>query len=398
MKILLGHTFYRSSAPSGEDAVYLNERKLLEEHFDVVRFEKYNDDLDDSSLSKQVGLALSGAWSKTTYQELSVLIQQTRPDLAHFHNTFPQITPSAWAACQKQGVPVVQTLHNFRYICPAALLQRDGKPCEDCIEGSIANALKHRCYRDSIPATSAQIWTIVRNRWNGSFRNNVDRYIALTEFAASRLTAGGLPHDKIAIKPNFLPDTPAVGGGDGNYIIYTGRLSEEKGVETLLKAWRQIDTPIKLKLAGDGPLRERLEQYCRTHQLKVEFLGFCTREHVLQLVGDALLQVVPSEWYEGFPMVILEAYSCGTPVLASRIGSLNEIVQEGITGYKFSVGDVDSLESTLLSILADLDSLKSMRTSVRQVFLEQYTAERNLTRTQKIYGQVIDKPLRAGYR
>lgn len=390
MKILLAHTFYRSSAPSGEDAVYLNERKLLEEHFDVVRFEKYNDDIDDSTLSKQVGLALSGAWSKTTYQELSILIEQTRPDLAHFHNTFPQMTPSAWASCQEQGVPVVQTLHNFRYICPAALLQRDGKPCEDCIEGSIANALKHRCYRNSIPATSAQIWTIVRNRWNGSFRNNVDRYIALTEFAASRLAAGGLPRDKIAIKPNFLLDTPAAGSGDGSYILYTGRLSEEKGIHTLLKAWQKIDSPITLKLAGDGPLRQQLEQYCHTHQLNVEFLGFCSRERVLQLVGDALLQVVPSEWYEGFPMVILEAYSCGTPVLASRIGSLNEIVQEGKTGFKFSVGDVDSLASSFRSILSNLGTVKSMRTTVRQVFLEQYTAECNLKRTQRIYEQVVN--------
>ncbi|RUM94487.1 MAG: glycosyltransferase family 1 protein [Thiothrix sp.] len=390
MKILLAHTFYRSSAPSGEDAVYLNERKLLEEHFDVVRFEKYNDDLDDSTLGKQIGLALSGAWSKTTYQELSRLIKQTRPDLAHFHNTFPQLTPSAWAACQDQGVPVVQTLHNFRFICPGALLQRDGKPCEDCIDGSIINALKHRCYRDSIPTTGAQVWTIVRNRWNGSFRNNVNRYIALTEFAASRLAAGGLPREKITIKPNFLLDTPAMGKGEGGYIIYTGRLSEEKGIKTLLKAWQQIDSPITLKLAGDGPLRQELEQYCLSHRLNVEFLGFCARQNILELVGDALLQVVPSEWYEGFPMVILEAYSCGTPVLASRIGSLNEIVQEGETGYKFSPGDVESLTSTLRSILSDLDSLKLMRPTVRQVFLDQYTAECNLARTRKIYEQVIE--------
>jgi glycosyltransferase involved in cell wall biosynthesis len=391
MRILLAHNFYRSSAPSGEDAVYLNERQLLEKHFDVIRFEKYNDDIDDSTLGKQVGLALSGAWSKTSYKELSNLIEQTRPNLAHFHNTFPQITPSAWAACQDHNVPVVQTLHNFRYICPGALLLRDGKPCEDCIDGSILNALKHRCYRNSIPATSAQVWNIVRNRWNGNFQNSVDCYIALTEFAASRLASGGLPKNKITVKPNFLLDPPTMGSGDGGYIIYTGRLSEEKGLQTLLKAWRKIDTPIILKLAGDGPLRQQLEKYCRTHKLNVEFLGFCARERVLQLVGDALLQVVPSEWYEGFPMVILEAYSCGTPVLVSRIGSLNEIVQEGESGYKFSVGDVDSLASSFRLILSDLDTVKSMRASVRQVFVEQYTAERNLTRTQRIYEEVVNK-------
>ena len=391
MRILLAHNFYRSSAPSGEDGVYRNERQLLEQHYDIVRLEKHNDDLGGLNITGQLKLALSGAWSRASYREFSDLIKRTRPALAHFHNTFPQITPSAWAACKDHGVAVVQTLHNFRYVCPGALLQRNGKPCEDCIDGPILNALRHRCYRNSVPATSAQIWTIVRNRWNGSFQNNVDCYITLTKFAASRLAAGGLPREKMVIKPNFLIDTPVVGSGEGGYVLYAGRLSEEKGIQTLLKAWRQVDTPIKLKVAGDGALRQQLEQYCRSHQLDVEFLGFCARAQVMQLVGDALLQVVPSECYEGFPLVILEAYGSGTPVLASRIGSLNEIVEEGVTGYKFSAGDAQSLATSFRSILSDLSKLKAMRGTVRKVFLEQYAADVCIARTRSLYRQVIEK-------
>ncbi len=385
MKILLAHNFYRSSAPSGEDAVYRNERSLLEAHFEVVRFEKFNDDLDDSTAAKKIGLALSGAWSKATYDELGRLIRKTRPDVAHFHNTFPQITPSAWAACQENGVPVVQTLHNYRYICPGALLQREGEPCEDCLRGSLVNALRHRCYRDSLTATAAQGWMIARNRWNGSFRARVDRYIALTGFAAERLSMGGLPRERIVIKPNFLPDAPEAGTGEGGYAIYTGRLSQEKGVRTLLKAWSKISADIPLKLAGDGPLRNELEAYVKEKRIKAEFLGYCDRERIIELVGNAALQIVPSEWYEGFPMVILEAYACGTPVLASRIGSLDEVVEEGVTGHKFTPGNVDSLAETVDKLLANPEGLRALRPRVRQRFLSEYTAEANLRRITDLY-------------
>ncbi len=385
MKILLAHNFYRSSAPSGEDAVYRNERDLLESHFDVVRFERFNDDLDDSTAWKKIALALSGAWSRSTYADLSALIQRERPDVAHFHNTFPQITPSAWAACRDNGVPVVQTLHNYRYVCPGALLQREGEPCEDCLGGNLGHALRHRCYRDSLAATAAQSWMITRNRWNGSFRNNVDRYIALTGFAADRLSKGGLPRERIVVKPNFLPEIPPVGDGAGGYVIYTGRLSAEKGVRTLLRAWRRLEPSTPLKLAGDGPLRAELEQYARRHDIDAEFLGYCDKNRVLELVGDAMLQVVPSEWYEGFPMVILEAYGCGTPVLASRIGSLDEVVEEGVTGFKFSPGDVDSLTETLNNLLSRRENLARLRQATREHFLAEFTAETNLARIAAIY-------------
>jgi glycosyltransferase involved in cell wall biosynthesis len=385
MRILLAHDYYRSSAPSGEDAVFRNERELLERnHNEVIAFERFNDDIDDSRLGNRVQLALDGAWSKPTYEQLSELVRRTHPDLAHFHNTFPLISPSAYAACRDNGVPVVQTLHNYRLVCAGALLARNGRPCEDCVGTSLLPALRHRCYRGSLTATSAVVWMLASNRWRGVYQGLVNRYIALSEFAASKLIAGGLPSPRMEVKPNFLPNAPPMGQGDGDYAIYVGRLSEEKGVRTLLDAWKQINN-FPLKILGDGPLRSELERQARQNALEVEFLGFRPREEVLDIVAAAEIQIVPSEWYETFGMVVLEAYACGTPVLASRIGSLDEIVVEGESGAKFEPGNPDDLVKKLNTLRADRGRLSAMRRGARALFEEKYTADRNYSKLLEIY-------------
>ena len=385
MRVLLAHNFYRSSAPSGEDGVYCNERALLEHQFEVIPYERFNDDIDESTLKRKFRLALDGAWSRRTYQELSALIKKNRPDVAHFHNTFPQISPSAYAACQDNGVPVVQTLHNFRFICPGGLLLREGRPCEDCVGTNLVPALRHRCYRGSLPATGAVVWMLVRNRWHGTYDSLVDRYIALTEFAASRLIAGGVPKDRISIKPNFVPGVFAPGAGNGGYAVYVGRLSEEKGLRTLILAWKQLPQ-IPLKILGDGPLRQELIDLTIQNKLPVEFLGFCDRSTIIDTIGRAVLQVVPSECYEGFPMVVLEAYACGTPIVCSRIGSLDEIVEEGVTGIKFDTGDPLDLAAKVQMLW---ERQKPMRETVRKVFDSNYSAEKNFEALLTIYETTI---------
>lgn len=389
MRVLLAHDYYRSSAPSGEDAVFRNERNMLEQRgHEVTVFERFNDDIDDTSLNKRIRLAQSGAWSRDSYTELSALIRRTRPEIAHFHNTFPLISPSGYAACRDSGVPVVQTLHNYRLICPGALLQRDGHPCEDCVGTTLLPALVHRCYRGSLPATAALVWMLARNRWTGTYRTLVNRYIALTGFAADRLIAGGLPRERLAVKPNFLPDPPAPGSGAGGYAVYTGRLSAEKGVRTLLEAWKALGH-IKLKILGDGPLRQELESTARNTGLNVEFLGFLPRDRILEEIGQAVLQVVPSEWYEGFPMVILEAYACGTPVVAARIGSLDEIVIDGITGKKFSPRDPDDLAKCVSEFHALALDNSELRGKVRARFDKMYGVEQNHDMLIDIYRQAM---------
>ena len=369
--------------------VFRNERALLEHKgTDVVLFERFNDDIDDATLNKRLQVALDGAWSKETYEQLSKLIRQTRPDLAHFHNTFPLISPSAYAACQDNGVPVVQTLHNYRFICPGALLMRDGHPCEDCVGTSLLPALRYRCYRGSLLATGAVVWMLARNRVQSTYRTLVNRYIALTRFAAGRLVAGGLPESRMEVKANFLPNAPAMGVGGGNYAVYVGRLSEEKGVRTLVEAWRNVDG-FPLKVLGDGPLRHELEEQTRRGALPIEFLGFRPHEDILNVVGNADVQVVPSECYENFPMVVLEAYACGTPILASRIGSLDEIVVEEESGIKFEPGNPGDLATKLNGLLADRSRLHAMRRKARALFEQRYTAEQNYRESLAIYDRAL---------
>ncbi|MDR4476691.1 MAG: glycosyltransferase [Nitrospira sp.] len=389
MKVLLGHNFYRSSAPSGEDAVFRNEQELLRDHgVDVVPYEVFNDHLDTSSLTRRITLALETAWSRDTYQAVSQLIRRTRPDIAHFHNTFPQISPSAYAACRDNGVPVVQTLHNFRFICPGGLLLRDGRPCEDCVGTNLLPAMRHRCYRASLPATGALVWMLLRNRWQGTYQTMVDRYVALTEFAASRLIAGGLPKGRLSIKPNFVPGVSSAGSGDGGFAVFVGRLSAEKGLRTLIAAWEYLPG-IPLKIIGDGPLRQELMDVVLRKNLPIQFLGFCDRTTVLHTVGDAAIQLIPSECYEGFPMVVLEAYACGTPLVCSRIGSLDEIVREGETGMKFRAGDAADLAQTVKRLLNNPTILLSMRHKARAAFLTHYTSEHNFHLLMEIYHRTL---------
>lgn len=390
MKVLLAHNYYRSSAPSGEDAVFRNERTLLERNgIDIISFERFNDDIDDSTVAKRIRLALNYAWSAETYREISALIRRTRPDLAHFHNIFPLISPSAYAACRDAGVPVVQTLHNFRFVCPGAMLLRNGRPCEDCLSRGLLPALLHRCYRDSFAATLSQVWTIASNRRRGTYRNLVDHYIALTGFAAERLVAGGLPAKRMSVKPNFLPDPPSAGTGEDGYAVYVGRLAGEKGIRTLLSAWRAFPG-FPLKMAGDGPLRGELAEIIGREGLNVELLGMRNRAELIDMVGRAEMQIVPSECYEGFPLVILEALACGTPVVASRIGSLDEIVEDGITGVKFAPGEPAALADKVGGLLACRQRLGLMRRRSRALFENNYTAEINFTTIMEIYRRVLD--------
>lgn len=390
MHILLAHDYYRSSAPSGEDAVFRNEAELLRTHGSrVTLFERFNDEIDESSFNKRLSLALNGAWSHATYTDLSNLIRETRPDLAHFHNTFPLISPSAYAACQDNGVPVVQTLHNYRFVCPGALLMRDGRPCEDCLGTNLLPALRHRCYRGSLAATGAQVWTITSNRWRGTYRNRVNRYIALSKFAVARLVAGGLPADRIEVKPNFLSDAPLAGEGGGGYAIYIGRLTVEKGVRTLISAWKSVKN-LRLKVLGDGALRGELEDQVRSDGSAVEFLGFRSRSEILTLAAKAEFAVIPSECYEGFPMAVLEAYACGTPVVVARIGSLDEIVIDNRTGVKFEAGSVVDLAMKVNALYLDRNRLGLMRRNARAIFEENYTAENNFRQLMTIYQHAIE--------
>jgi len=389
MRVLLVHNRYRTSAPSGEDAAVRNEQRMLEGRaVDVLAFDRCNDDLDESSWASKAAMAANTIWSQRSRSALRRTIRQFRPDVAHVHNTFSMLSPSIYGACKSEGVPVVQTLHNFRFFCPGALFLRDGKPCEDCVDRSLLQSVRHRCYRGSLGASATLATMLAVHRAIGTYSRDIDRYIALTLFARDRVIRAGLAPHKVVVKPNFLPDPPAAGLGDGAYVAYVGRLLEGKGTETLVRAWRHLPG-VKLKIVGDGALRPQLEAISRQEGLNIEFTGRKSRAEVLREIAAAQALIVPSEWYEGFPMVIAESFACGTPVLASRIGSLEELVEDGVTGHKFPAASPQELAAAVSAALADPDRLRRMRTTTRAYFDAHLTEDENFRSLMTIYAGVI---------
>jgi glycosyltransferase involved in cell wall biosynthesis len=394
MRVLLVHNHYQSASPSGEDIAFTIEKQLLERAgHEVFTYTRHNDEIE-STLPSRLNAAVSLFWSRTTYRDLTRLIKDKRPEIAHFHNTFPLISASGYRACQDNLVPVVQTLHNYRLICPGALLMRNGKPCEDCVGHSMLPAVQHACYRSSTTGTALVTGMLAANRLRNIYHTDIDRFICLTEFARQRFIRGGLPETRLVVKPNALLDPPAKGSGNGNYALYVGRLSNEKGVETLIRAWQGISFP--LKVVGDGPLRSVLEQRCRELHLDVEFLGLQPRTEVMAIMQLATFLIIPSECYEGFPITALEAFATGAPLVVSAIGALDEIIEAPQNGLKFRAGDDNSLRETVRSVLHDPTALTSMRSSNRTLFEQRYSVERSTAALNTIYESILAERLDSG--
>jgi len=385
MKILLIHNFYRSGNPGGEDNVVRQERVLLEHAgHEVVPYERSNDEVDEHDAIAAARTALRMGWSRRSHREVAALVRRERPDVAHVHNTFPLVTSSVYAACREAGVPVVQTLHNYRWLCAAATFYRQDAVCELCGPARIAPALRHRCYRGSLIG-SAAVALAQRRAWrNGSYAQSIDAYITLSRFAAARFVAAGLDPARVHVKPNFVDDVDPPGAGDGGYAVYAGRLSTDKGLETLLDAWRGLrDVP--LRVVGDGPILAGLRARAAREGLPAQFLGLRPRDEVRAIIGGAAMLVLPSQWFEGFPLVLVEAYARGTPVVAARIGSLAELVVPGETGLHFSAGDAAGLAAQVRELWADDARRQRLRHGARARFDAEYTAPRNLELLLDIY-------------
>ncbi len=360
-------------------------------------FERCNDAIDESTLLAKAATSFNSIWSQRSRSELSKLLRHVRPDIVHVHNTFAMLSPSIYGACRAAGVPVVQTLHNFRFFCPAALFLREGKPCELCIDKSLLESVRHRCYRGSMAATATLASMLALHRAIGTYSRDIDRYITLTQFARGKAIKGGIPERKLVVKPNFIPDPPAPGRGGGGYVAYVGRLLEGKGVETLVASWRTVPS-VKLKIVGDGALRSVLEETARHEKLNIEFTGLQDRATVLETIANADFLIIPSECYEGFPMVIAESFACGTPVLASRIGSIEELIEEDVTGKKFTAGDQADLANGVRALLADPPRLVRMRANARAYFQAHLTEEQNFAQLTRIYSGVIADAARVAKR
>jgi len=380
VKVLQVHNAYRFRG--GEDVVVERERELMVSHGDDV--ETFQ--LENHSLTPGLAAAAATIWSGDSYRALQRAIQRFKPQIVHFHNTLPRISPSGYYAASGLGVPVVQTLHNFRMACPSGLLFRDGRVCEDCLGKRFATpALANRCYRDSLAATAAVAVMLTVHRTIGTYERAVDAYIALTAFSRDLFERHGLPAQRIHIKPNFATDAGGPGDGSGGFALFVGRLSPEKGVATLLTAWREHSPGLPLTVAGDGPMRPVVEEASRRSGGSIRFLGQITPSHAAELMRSAALVLFPSEWYETFGLTIVEAYAAGTPVVASRMGTMLSLVDDGRTGRHFTPNDAAALASTVRTMIASPGVLDRMRAAARTQWERHYSPEVNYSRLRQVY-------------
>ena len=385
-KILLIHNYYQQ--PGGEDQVFADEAAMLEANgHEVVRFTLHNDTIKEMSHLHAAGRTI---WSTRAYRELHQQIRSQRPGVVHFHNTFPLISPAAYFAARAAGTAVVQTLHNFRLLClnvrscfamarPVSLVSGGVFPGQASFTSATAAAVR--------PAPpSRPCWGCIAH-WVPGGRRSM-RISRFSEFSRRKLIEGGLPAEKIAVKPNFVHPDPGVGSGGGGYAVFLGRLSHEKGIETLLAAWSRLRRPIPLKLIGDGELADRVRAFAE-QRAEVQWLGRRPMRDVYEILGEAAFVVLPSECYENFPRVAVEAFAKGTPMVASDHGAMAEVVEHGRTGLLFKVGDPEDLARQVDGLLSDPTTLARMRREARQEYEGKYTGAPQL--------QSVDGYLPAGH-
>lgn len=390
MKILMCHNSYREAG--GEQGSVLALKNLLEAKGHCVRFyTEDNQEIDEYNTLQKALFFPRAVFSTRTYQRLRQIAADEKPDVAHIHNVFPLLSPAVYIALNQAGIPIVQTIHNYRLMCINGLLLRDGRICELCKGGHFFSGVRFKCYRNSYSLSGLYALAIGSHRHWGTFKR-IDRFIALSRFAAEKLAESGVTDAaRISILANFLPTPlPEYGPADlrNPYVVYMGRLSPEKGIFTLLEAMRALPT-LRLNVLGAGGLSEGIRRYVSDHGLKnIEINGFVSGEEKYRLIRGALCSVVPSHCYENFPLAVLESAAVGTPTVASRIGALPEIVSEGETGLLFAPNSSADLRTKLELLLTKTEIADRLGRQARQWVEAKYTADIHYQALMKIYNEV----------
>lgn len=354
---------------------------------EIIRYTDHNKRVENL---RPLSLARATVWNQESYRALRELLRKEKPQVAHFQNTFPLISPAAYYAAKAEGVAVVQSLRNYRLLCPDAFFFRAGRVCENCMKKMWPwPGIVYGCYRNSHTATAVVAAMIAGHRVMSTWTNMVDSYIALTEFARQKFIDGGLPPEKITVKPNFVYPSPPPRDGAAAHAIFVGRLSAEKGVHTMLKTWERLSGKIPLKIVGDGPLASLVAE-AAGRIAGIEWLGHKPANEVADLIGSAAFLIFPSEWYETFGRVIIEAFAHGTPVIAANLGAAAELIDSGRTGLHFRPGDAEDLAAKVEWAATNLPALTAMRKAARAEFEAKYTAEKNYDLLMKIYQTAIE--------
>jgi glycosyltransferase involved in cell wall biosynthesis len=379
MKILVIHNAYQHSG--GEDAVVEAETSLLRRYgHDVQLYHRHNDEINSMSKAEA---AVSAIWSKQAFRDIEKLCEQFEPDVIHAHNTFPLISPSfSWIATRRH-IPIIQTLHNFRLLCPQATLLRNGQVCEECVGKLPWRAITRKCYRDSVLQSTVVASMLTVHRSIGTYRDRITHYIALNTFCRDKFIQGGLPANRFRIKPNFVTSqrTPAWENRKGG--LYVGRLSPEKGPDILISALSETNLK-NVQVIGGGPLESLVRQ-----SLGDRYLGVKSHEEVIERLHTASYLVAPSTCYETFGLAIVEAFSCGTPAIASNHGGFAELVKDGVTGLLFNPGDAADLARKIAWAEANPDQMLRMGCAARAEYEAKYTPERNYHILYGIYEEAI---------
>jgi glycosyltransferase involved in cell wall biosynthesis len=379
--VLVVHNHYQHLG--GEDQVFTAESALLESRgHRVIRHTVHNDEIRKMSNGQ---LARATLWNGAAYAAIRSVIRREHPDYAHFHNTFPLLSPAVYHAARAEGVPVIQTLHNYRLLCPNAMLFRDGHPCNDCVQRRLAwPGVLHRCYRNSSAASAGVAAMLALHDAIHTWRDCIDLYLALTPFARDKFIEGGFPAERILVKPHFVDPDPGAGTGEGDYALFVGRISEEKGIRTLLDAWALLGDVIPLRFMGEGPLAAWAEETSRRMPM-VEMSGWKPLEDVLTAMKNARFLIFPSVWYETFGLVVIQAFAAGLPVIASGLGAMTSLIQDGLTGLHFRPGDPADLARQVRWALDHPVELSAMRKRARDEYEAKYSADRNYTALMEAY-------------
>lgn len=376
------HNYYQNRG--GEDEVFETEGMLLRQYgHQVVQHSVHNDAIKSGN---RMVTGLGAIWNQAAYKKLQSLIGKEKPDLVHFYNTFPLFSPSVYYAVKATGIPLVQSLHNFRLMCLNATFYRHGSICEDCLGKKLPlPGIRHACYHDSRLQSMSVAGMLVLHRLLNSWHKNVDLFLlGSTRFALDKFVQAGFPEDAIMLKPNFVFPDPGAGEGTGGYVLFVGRLDETKGIKDLLKAWRSKSLPIRLKIVGDGPLQPLVMKAAEELE-HVEWLGRKSLAEMYALMKDALFLVFPSCWYEAMPRTIIDSFAVGTPVCAADTGAMRDLIDDGRTGLLFNAGDPDDLAEKTNYLFERPELAGEMRGFARRSYLENFTAERNYDLIMQAY-------------
>ncbi len=366
------------------------ERELLERHGDeVLLYSRHNDEIKGFNVAEKASFFPQTVYSWKSSGEISDVVHGFQPDVAFVHNVYPLLSPSVYHKLHSLGVPAVQVLHNFRPYCPNGFYYTQGQICEACRGGNYLNAVRKRCYKDSYVLSGLYALTLGSNRLAGMV-SKIAGFICLTEFFKIKMQEAGVPDSKLFVRPNFVYAPPLSEGASdaGNYAIYMGRLSPEKGCWTLIHAFEQMPQ-VALKILGTGPLEQELKDYVRAKELSnIQFLGFKSGDEKWQLLRNSLCLVVPSEWYENFPVTVLEAYMAAKPVVASRLGGLPYIVDDGQSGLLFEAGKVGELMQKIQNLVDNPAGAVRMGACGRRLSETKYGPEQGYSNLMNVFSQV----------